>query len=327
MIGASAVAGGLRLAVTATVPMPRALAALLFILALLPAASGWAAEVLILQAATLEPYAQARAGVEAGLAEAARAQAGVSVEPFQVETILVSDQESPVAAREAVAGRRPALVVAIGSSALALVKDFSTTPIVYLLVPFPSSILNSAANATGVLLDVPLADQLAAAGRALPAVKRVGLVCNPTRSAALLADARDAAKRLGLELRAQLAAEPGDTPHLVDQLAGTVDLFWMLPDPFITTSESVEYLLSASLRYRIPVLTFSAKFLQTGAALAVLAEPAAMGEQAARLAARILAGASPASLPAEPPAKPRLRINPTVWQRLELLAPDQEKSP
>ena len=69
-----------------------------------------------------------------------------------------------------------------------------------------------------------------------------------------------------------------------------IEAFWMLPDLTVITQMTVEFIFLFSLENRIPVLTFSEKYVESGALLSVGIDAFDIGVQAAEMALRILAG-------------------------------------
>ena len=67
---------------------------------------------------------------------------------------------------------------------------------------------------------------------------------------------------------------------------------------------------------RIPIVSFSDKYLKAGAAAAITFDMADMGSQAADMSARILAGTKPGEIPAETPRRQRVIVNTQVFRRM-----------
>jgi len=79
-------------------------------------------------------------------------------------------------------------------------------------------------------------------------------------------------------------------PGALEGLRSSVDLLWMLPDPAVTTAESVEYLLRYSISRNVPVFTFSRKYVDMGAVASLDVDPYDMGVQVAELAKGAISG-------------------------------------
>ena len=64
----------------------------------------------------------------------------------------------------------------------------------------------------------------------------------------------------------------------------------MLPDLTDVTTETVEFLLLFSIENRIPVITFSDKYLDMGALMSISIDAADIGKQAWELTETVLSG-------------------------------------
>jgi putative ABC transport system substrate-binding protein len=217
-----------------------------------------------------------------------------------------------------VRARKPDLILAVGGAALSAVGEVRDVPVVFLLTPGGRTLAPDRSNVTGVEMELPASAMLGGLIEALPGVHRVGLVHDPRRSAALVRAAREFARQRGLTLVAQEAAAPREVASLISEMKGSIDAYWMLPDLTVTTPETVEALVLFSLESRVPILTFSEKFLELGAAVAVVPDLPAMGEQAGKLARRILSGAPAGELPSVLPARFKVRLNQKVAKKLGL---------
>jgi len=74
------------------------------------------------------------------------------------------------------------------------------------------------------------------------------------------------------------------------EMKDTIDVFWMLPDLTVITPETVEFLLLFSFENKIPLFTFSEKYVEMGAFLSMDIDAFDMGRQAGEMASEILAG-------------------------------------
>ncbi|MRR10643.1 ABC transporter substrate-binding protein, partial [bacterium] len=210
---------------------------------------------------------------------------------------------------------RPRLVLAIGRDALAKVRDIREIPVVYLMVATPETTGATGRNVTGVEMNVPAERYLSFLDNGFRA-KRVGVIYNPSRTGALVQEARQAAERLGITLVIRKADDPREAVRELSSLKGEVDALWLLPDPTVVTRDTVEAFALFSQQNRVPVVAFAAKYLQQGAVAAFEVDPADMGRQAGRMARRILNGTPPESVRPEQPDRMHLKVNQSVAQHL-----------
>jgi putative ABC transport system substrate-binding protein len=111
-------------------------------------------------------------------------------------------------------------------------------------------------------------------------------------------------------------------------MVGRIDCFWMLPDLTVITPQTVEIMLLFSLEHRIPIFSFSGKYLTRGAAFAVTFDNYDLGCSAAVMAMKLLAGHAVEALPPLEPQTIRLQTNHSVVNKLGIPMPnDQGNTP
>jgi len=185
---------------------------------------------------------------------------------------------------------KPDLILAIGVGALSKLKGVKDIPIVYLMVMNPRSILSGEENITGVSMNIPQEKQLLVFSNALPDIKRIGLLYDPYRSSHLVNMALNASKKIGVTLIAKETHSPMDVPSLIEDMKGKIDAYWMLPDIKVITPETVEFLLLFSVENKTPLLTFSGKYVESGALMSIGIDAFDIGSQAGEMAKKILSG-------------------------------------
>jgi putative ABC transport system substrate-binding protein len=260
---------------------------LLTIIFLLMACRGFAGavEVIVLKSNELKIYEEA--------IEVFRNSCGCS----NIVDIVLSELHDEDVVKE-LRKSRPKLIVAVGVDALLKVKHIKDIPIVYLMIHNPWTLLSSEENITGVSMDVSPGRQLAKLKEVLPEVKRVGLVYDPAKSGAFVEKAREASRELGIKLVLKEIDRPKNVDSAIRGIAKDgIDVLWMLPDSTVITAQTVASFILSSLDNRIPILTFSEKFLDLGAVMSVSTDHLDMGKQAGEMAKRILSGTKVADLP------------------------------
>ena len=252
--------------------LPVALAALAFLACPL-SASPAACETAVVVSADLKPYQDVLRGIR---------DASVCT----VREVKLRDGD----VGEWVRRRSPAAVVAIGTEAFRTVLPLTELPVVHVMV-IPSVVERSpSANLSGVSMTIAPAAWLSAIKRVFPGAKRIGLLFDPRNTGPFVADAVRAAPAAGLTLKTAELGGADDVPKALHALRDSVDVLWMLPDPAVASAPVVEYLVRFSIQHRIPIMTFSRKYLELGAVASLDMDPYDMGIQAAELAARIARG-------------------------------------
>jgi putative ABC transport system substrate-binding protein len=190
-------------------------------------------------------------------------------------------------------------------------------PVLYLLAPSAPTALPK--NFIGIEMRLQPSRQLAAINKALPRVSSIGVLYNPAKSGkwvqeALLSPVNSVQTLLFKKFDSQTSV-----PVALQELAGKIDAYWLLPDPQLTTPQVLGSFFEFSMKQRIPIISFSEKYLAQGAALAVTFDTTDLGAQAAEIGAQIaqygLDQDSPALIP---PRKVRVVANPTVLKRLDV---------
>jgi len=233
-------------------------------------------KVVVVQGLKTKPYEEALRGF----------QSACNVE---TKEIVISEQEEAEIVRK-IRRIKPDMILAVGVEALSKVKKIKDIPIVYLMVLNPTSPISKQENITGVSMNIPPEKQLSLLQDVLYEAKRVGLLYDPAKTGSFVEKARYSSEKLGIKLVVKEVYNPKDVPSMLDSMKNGIDVFWMLPDTTVITPETVEFLFLFSLENKIPVLTFSDKYLEMGAMMSVGIDTFDIGKQAGEMAKEILSG-------------------------------------
>jgi putative tryptophan/tyrosine transport system substrate-binding protein len=220
----------------------------------------------------------------------------------------------------------PRLVVAIGTQAARTAKDLlPNIPILYCLALRPVENQLVGTTIGGIALDIDLAQQLESIQRALPKLRRIGVVYDELTSGPLV---RQLQQHLGTNV--QLVARDVRTPQeaareiqdlLSNGLSGD-DAFWLLWDSVSANPANFRLLVELSLRYKVPLIAPARPFVEAGALISVGADYERAGRQVAVMAQQVLRGqAQPGNFQAVPPAEVVVTINGEVARRLGIEFP------
>lgn len=191
------------------------------------------------------------------------------------------------------------LYVTLGAAAAAaLSKSTLAAPTLCTLLPRSSfdGVLSSSGRKastqfSALLLDQPVGRQLELIRLALPTVRRVGVLRGADASAEMTL-LRAVAQARGFQFT-EVMVGAGDSlfPAIKDVLDGS-DVLLALPDARVYNSNTVQNILLASFRAKVPMMAFSPSYVRAGALLAVHVSPVQIGLQAAALAGAVLQGKS-----------------------------------
>lgn len=191
----------------------------------------------------------------------------------------------------------PRLFVALGAEAArVLARADVRVPVLCALLPrasFEQALLAGGRKVSSqfaaLYLDQPWGRQLELIRLALPGARRIGVLWGP-ESQAQAAALRAQSQARGLEL-VEASIAPGELlfPSLKNVL-DNADVLLAVADPQIYNSASIQNILLASFRARIPLVAFSPAYVRAGALFALHVTPAQVGVQAAELARALLQG-------------------------------------
>jgi putative ABC transport system substrate-binding protein len=144
---------------------------------------------------------------------------------------------------------------------------------------------------SAVYLDQPLSRQIELIRQALPHLTRVGTVFGPD-SATDHERTRTLLDNRGLKLVNETLQGDSELFGALQRVMGGSEVFLAVPDALIINPDTAQNLLLTSLRFRIPVVGYSASLVRAGATLAVFSTPQQIGQQTGELARQILRGGS-----------------------------------
>lgn len=190
----------------------------------------------------------------------------------------------------------PRLVVAFGTGAAAGLADSDLrAPLLATLLPraaferYGDLAARNGRGYSAVYLDQPAARQIDLVRIALPERRRVGVLLGPESRQSGPALRRAVAERGATLASAEVAGE-GKLFPVLQELLGESDLLLALPDPHVFNGLTIQNILTATYRRRIPLIGFSPAYIKAGALLALYSTPAQVGTQAGEIARAVLAG-------------------------------------
>lgn len=271
-------------------------------------------EIMVLSSGNEVPYTLAGKAFEKYMTTYLPIRGVKSIQPvtLQFHTIEKGRESNSVAEIERA---NPNLLVTIGLRALRTAVE-TGKPLIFLLVSKDKINLPEKYNGTGVYLDQGSGQEFGEVIRLLPRVKRVGVVYDPDKTGALVAGAENAWPRLTF-IRAPVASSKEVVARLKD-LRGNVDLLWMVPDLTAVTPQTEQSYYRFSLEQRVPLLTFSQRYLERGATIAGVFDIPAMGEKAGELAVQVVGGVAPGSIAPVPAVKRIIKVNKKTADKLKL---------
>ena len=219
------------------------------------------------------------------------------------------------------AGAGARLAIALGSvAAQALADGDGKAAQIYALLPRSAAerLLGArrpGRQATAVYLDQPYPRQVELLRLALPEKRNLAVLWGAASKAQAPALASAALDR-GLRLIGVQVERPEALYATLQQVLSEADMLLAVAEPTIYNSNSIQNILLASFRARVPLIAFSPAYVKAGALLALYSTPAQIGAQTGGLARAAIAGR-----PLPPPQYPShffLQVNQHVAHSLGL---------
>ena len=271
----------------------------------LPEAKAGGPDAAVVQSLKIAPYDDAVAGFAKEFSGSIR-QYNLSDTP--ADRILASLTDHP-----------PGLVVAVGAGALDAVLKKPGPPVLALMVlDLPRPVLPSEKIYAISMVASP-ALQISAIRNTMPKIRSVGLIYLSDFAKKFAQNATIHAEKNDITLVTRKVETPKGCIAALAGLQGQVDALWMVPDVALLTAENIEYMLLLSVEKKKPVITFSEKFVELGATMAIAADEAAMGRQAARYGQTLLSMTGSVAQNMVYADSARITVNMTVLRKLNIM--------
>jgi putative tryptophan/tyrosine transport system substrate-binding protein len=244
-------------------------------------------------------------------------------EPFSTLELSSSGQGESQVTDPAVLNKNPRVLVVVGVAALKWAQQKARKlPIVFSAISQPQQEEMKSPTATGVAIYPAVADTLRAIRDLNPAISRLGLIYSKSWTEGFIADAKEQASKLGIQLITRAVESPQDVLPALNDIFERSNGFWMLQEPLLLKPEMINYLLFLQMTKRVGLMTFSPQLVKKGALAAFHVEYADQGKQAAVLVKSILGGKNPSQLPIQS-SPGKLTINPNTAAKLGLKPSDE----
>jgi ABC-type uncharacterized transport system substrate-binding protein len=171
-------------------------------------------------------------------------------------------------------------------------------------------------NSRGVASLPPLDAQLAAWKEVDPTVARIGMIVGEGHDD-LIAEARSAAEKRGIELVVQVTNSDQETLYYFRRMIRNIDGFWLLPDNRILSARVLREMFADAKRQRVPVSVPTDSMLSLGGMISMTTSAADIAESIVKVVRAIQAGRIDRVPPISPLSDIRVKTNGsgTVVQR------------
>lgn len=245
----------------------------------------------------------------------------------EVASVYVEVVDEEGGLPKAVAELQPALVYALGTKAALVARSsLPDTPVLFAMVlNYKRHQELKTPMTMGVALEVPPYVELLQFKLPLQGMRKLLVIYSEANAADIVAEAKQVAGNIGLELVTVPVKTASDVPSVFDKHVAAVDSVWLLNDPVVMNPQAFGYLRQASLKHgKVLVSSLSDEFARAGAVLSVSVDLKSLGYQAASLARSVVEKVQlPQEIGVQPPIGARLVLNMAVAKKLGLAIPDE----
>jgi putative ABC transport system substrate-binding protein len=143
------------------------------------------------------------------------------------------------------------------------------------------------ADFAGVLLDIPVAQQIDYLKQVLPSTRRVGYIHGPEMEDAHR-QAAAAAQAAGIRLIAEKVLTERDILDALRRLISQVDVFWMPADPMMYEAHVFQFVVVECFKNGVPIVSVYRSRAEAGIPIAIGVDYEDIGRQTAELVIRRL---------------------------------------
>lgn len=211
--------------------------------------------------------------------------------------------------------KAPDIVLAIGLDALETIKHLADIPIIYTMVLCSDAEALNRNNIYGVCMRLPTKTQLQTMLKVLPDFKRIGILYDPHESEKTVKEALGLAPQLGVNLIAKAVQAPREISSVLTQMKGQVEVIWMLPDLTLKYPMAMELFLLFSIENKVPLVSYSEKYMEMGVFMSIGINAFDMGCQAGDIANRILSEGDAVKNEPMEAISPIISINKTIAEK------------
>jgi len=235
----------------------------------------------------IKPYMDALDGLHSALADSRKVE-------LKTRILDSQDIENPAGVKRELSSAGPDMLVSIGPEAARLGENLSRElgiPMVYTMVLNPDVLFeDNKSPCCGISLHIPVFHQLMDMSKALPEIKKVGLLFNPESNSAFFARAGILGQMTGLEIIPLEVSSSRQVPEVLEDHWEHIDALWMVPDRTVSSEALIEHIIKEALYHGKPVVGYNRFFYDSGAVLAFVLDYEQIGEQTAELALSRLHG-------------------------------------
>jgi len=231
-----------------------------------------ASKVMAVISRSLVPYQEALKGYE---------QSGT----FEIEKVNL---EGDVAKGRLIKGDGKDVLLILGTEALTAIKDnWPDVPVVYTMVLEPYDAPGR--RVSGVLMQVPLNEQIARIAKMFPDAKKIGVIYNPVYSKKAVNQAREMVGEFGMSLIPVAVEKPEEiSAALANLRRAEVNVLWSVIDPTVAQPVAMSQMIKFSLDEKLPFIALANYHVKAGALATFGVDYNDIGAQTAALTRKMI---------------------------------------
>ena len=176
------------------------------------------------------------------------------------------------------------VVLAVGlKAAFAAKLEIQDIPVIFCLVLNPQKYGLPTDNMVGLSLNIPFRQRLKPLQTLVPTVSHIGVLFDPKKTKGMQNKLLQDAKPLGFTIVSEEVHAEKDVSKALNAIRNRIDALWLLPDSTILTQNTLDFLVSTTLEFNIPLVGFSADLVRSGAVVGTYFRYTDIGKQAAQL--------------------------------------------
>lgn len=211
---------------------------------------------------------------------------------------------------------KPDLVVAVSSAVCeALRKEIKDVPILFTMAvvadveALEKERRENNPNLAGVTIFIPPEEQFRIMARAIPDLKRVGVLYTPKRSSRMVEAAKRESAKAGIDLVAEPVEELAQVGDALEKVLPACDAYWLIPDPNSCQNSALESALSRGIALHKPTVGCELAYAKAGWYIGIYCDLGDVALQSAEVGAQILGGKAPSEIPIQTPRNPRYALH------------------
>jgi putative ABC transport system substrate-binding protein len=218
---------------------------------------------------------------------------------------------------------KPDLVLAVGAKALvALNQAKIKQPVVFCMAMKPSAYDLQEINVTGISLTISPEEQFNILTSLTPKVERLGVLLWKTAPPELLQTVVTLAQNQQVEIVPIELESEKEIPQKLRTVVGRIDALWMLDDAYIHSKETLDFVVSLTIKNNIRFMAISEVFVREGAMISLSPSYFDNGKQTAKLVRKIFdQNLQPKDIPISYHENPDLVINTETARKIGVNIP------